>query len=64
LIVRVELPQSATYTIRNYVPHKITRKGEGGDEPEMVTTAELVPLGPIEKLYLTNTRGDTVPRTD
>lgn len=59
VIVRVELPQSATYTIRNYVPHKITKPNADG---ELVATDELVPLGPVERLYLTSTRGDTVPR--
>lgn len=55
LIVRVELPQAANYTIHNFMPHKIIRAGE--------VTDERVPMGPVEGVYLVNTRGETAPRS-
>lgn len=60
-IMRVELPQEATYTIRDYVPNEITKRNEQG---ELTGTGKRVPLRQYERLLLVDRKGTAIANPD
>lgn len=60
VVCKVLLPQSAYYTIRNFVPNAIIT-GEGENK---VTTDKRVPLREYERLLLLDAKGKAIPNAD
>ena len=53
IVVRVDLPEKAHYSIKEYKPHTITKE-DGVNEARK---GERVPLGPVEEVIVTSRTG-------
>ena len=57
-VCRVPLPQAAHYTIREYMPHTITKE----DGVNSKRAGEIIQLEEVENLRITTMSGTAIPR--